>query len=90
MVARGAAAQPVIAANLDARLRFNCKKGNGHKLHLYRNPSLTGSRRDNDETGVTGEISGSMRKFRRIAARNPLCHNHFHGELVAAGLASEP
>jgi hypothetical protein len=51
---------------------------------------FNGSRSDNDETGVTGEISGSMRKCRRIAARNPLCHNHFHGELVAAGLASEP
>jgi hypothetical protein len=41
------------------------------------------------ETGVTEEIAKNTQKYRRIAARYPLCHNHFHGEL-ASRLAREP
>jgi hypothetical protein len=66
-------------------------KWKGHELHLFGNSSLRcNPRRDSAETDVTEENSGNMRKCRRIAATNLLCHNHFHGEPVAAGMASEP
>jgi hypothetical protein len=40
MVGPGPAVSPVIAANIDAKLPFNCKNGKEHELHLWRNPSL--------------------------------------------------
>jgi hypothetical protein len=61
------------------------------EFHLCRNALLQlSSGGDSRETGVTEEMSGVIRNYRRIAARNLSCHNHFHGDPVAAGMASEP